>query len=111
MKSYEEREVEAQAIYQAGLQKVATTPMPKGQKFPPGSRVRIADNGNVYWRARGKLATVEHTYAHAYWGDNIKSYALTVDDLGSVAWFDESDLTALVENQNALKTPEAQLSE
>ncbi len=89
--AYAERYAEAQGIYAAGLDKVKTTPPPSGQKYPPGTRVKIT-GGN--WH-KGELATVEYTYGHAYCGDDVKSYSLLVDGHGSSAWFDEGNLTPI----------------
>lgn len=97
MRPYEERLAEAQGIQAAGLEKVKTQPMPKGQKYAPGTRVRITGGG----RSEGLEATVEYTYAHAYWGDDVKSYLLDVDGRGSSAWFHEENLTAIVEHSLA----------
>lgn len=81
----QERFLQAQGIYQAGLEKVRTTPAPEGQKFPCGSRVLTV----------GCEATVLYTYAHAYWGENVKDYCLDVDGYGVSAWHHESLLTAI----------------
>jgi len=78
------------------LEKVKTEPMPKGQKYAPGTRVRIT-GGDWY---KGLTATVEYTYAQAYWGDDVKSYSLNVDGRGSSAWHHEENLTALAEQPN-----------
>lgn len=92
MLSYKERE--ANGIYQQGLVKVKTTPEPKGQKFHIGARVKIADDlgSSMSHFPSGKLATVEYTYAHAYGGEDVKSYSLIVDGIGSVAWYHEAQL-------------------
>jgi hypothetical protein len=94
MMSYEEREAQANIIYQNGLNRVKNTPAPKGQKFPVGARVRIADNLGKYMShfPSGKLATVEYTYAHAYGGNDVKSYSLLIDGMGSHAWYEEWQL-------------------
>lgn len=75
---------DAQRVHARGMGKVATTPEPKGQKFPNGSRVRIADDlgdGMSHFTS-GVNATVVHTYAHAYGGRDVKSYCLNVDGEG-----------------------------
>ncbi len=40
-------------------------------------------------------ATVVHTYAHAYGGDDVKSYCLDVDGHGETSWYDEWQLTVI----------------
>lgn len=92
--NYQEQEAQAKSIYQAGLQKVKSTPAPKGQKFPVGARVKIADDlgPSMSHFPSGKMATVLYTYAHAYWGDDVTSYCLDVDGVGSVAWYHELQL-------------------
>lgn len=92
--NFESRAAAASAVYNQGLENVKTRPVPEGQKFQPGERVRIADDlGQAMAHfPSGVLATVEYTYAHAYWGEDVKSYSLNVDGHGSVAWFHESQL-------------------
>lgn len=94
---YETRAAQAQGVYQAGMKKVAETPEPEGQKFPCGSRVRIADDLGPSMRhfESGVDATVEYVYAHAYGGSDVKSYCLNIDGCGSVAWYYEHQLTAI----------------
>jgi hypothetical protein len=89
--TYEERLADATRCYNAGLHRVKTTPPPKGQKYPPGTRVMVTGGG---WHS-GKLATVEYTYAHAYGGNDVKDYALRLDGSGFGAWFEESVLTPI----------------
>jgi hypothetical protein len=43
----------------------------------------------------GVNATVKNTYAHAYGGDDVKSYCLDIDDYGEVSWYEEHQLTAI----------------
>jgi len=88
----------AQQVYNAGLAKVASVPEPKGQKFPNGSRVRIADDlGSAMSHFQGGVnATVKYTYAHAYGGDDVKSYCLDIDGYGEVSWYYEHQLTAII---------------
>ena len=95
--SWEERKALAENIYRQGLLNVKNNPEPDGQKFPVGSRVRIASDLGSWMRhfPAGKDATVGYTHAHAYGGNDIKSYSLIVDGHGSVAWYDESQLTAI----------------
>lgn len=98
--TYEERRAQAQEIYRAGLERVETTPPPKGQKYPPGTRVRIADDlgSSMAHFESGKNATVRYTYAHAYGGDDVKSYCLDIDGRGEVSWYYESQLTPIAAN-------------
>lgn len=87
----------AQEFHARGMDKVATTPEPKGQKFPCGSRVRIADDlgeGMSHFTG-GVNATVQYTYAHAYGGNDVKSYSLDIDGKGSVSWYHEHQLTKI----------------
>ena len=94
---YETRRQAAMEIYRAGLDRVETTPTPKGQKFPCGSRVRIADDLGPYMHhfESGCNAAVKYTYAHAYGGDNCHSYCLDIDGVGEVSWYEEHQLTAI----------------
>ena len=80
------------ATYTAGMERVKTTPTPEGQRYPVGTRVRIADDLGPYMRhfPAGRFATVLHTYAHAFGGDDVKSYCLDVDGYGPVAWYFEN---------------------
>lgn len=87
----------AEAIYREGLERVKTTPPPKGQKFLPGERLRIVKIDSGWGHPVGSLATVEYTYAHAYGGKNITSYCLDIDNHESVAWFDEDQLELIGE--------------
>jgi hypothetical protein len=84
--------------YQEGLDRVATTPQPKEQKFPIGARVRIADDLGQYMShfIKGCDATVEYTHAHAY-GGSAKSYSLNIDGVGSTAWYEEHQLTLITQ--------------
>jgi hypothetical protein len=88
---------EATAFHSAGMERVKTTPEPKGQKFPNGSRVRIADDlgQSMSHFERGVEATVEFVYDHAFGGGDVKSYSLNVDGHGSIAWYYEHQLTAI----------------
>ena len=96
---YAERLQQAEGIYAEGLKRVETTPAPDKQKFPCGSRVRIADDlgGSMRHFTSGCDATVEYVYAHAYGGNNITSYSLDLDGAGSVAWYHECQLTKIGE--------------
>lgn len=92
-----DRYSQAQATYRAGLERVRTTPPPDGQKFPPGTRVRIADDlgRSMDHFVRGKNATVKYTHAHAFGGADVQSYCLDIDGIGSVSWYDEWQLTPI----------------
>lgn len=85
----------AKGIYEQGLANVKTRPVPAGQKFPPGTRVKIADvlDSDMSHFEAGVEATVEYTYAHAYGGKDVKSYSLCFDDGNSVAWYREHQLS------------------
>jgi len=87
----------ARVRHHRGLDKVAPMSEPRGQKFPNGSRVRIADDlgEGMSHLPSGVNATVEYTYAHAYGGDDVKSYVLMIDGYGSSAWYYEWQLTAI----------------
>lgn len=97
MKGYKERFTEAKGIYELGLQNVLNKPEPKGQKFPVGSRVHInKDLGPMMSHFKSDCnATVKYVYAHAYGGNNVTAYNLDIDNYGSVAWYNESELTAI----------------
>jgi hypothetical protein len=79
------------------MDKVASTPEPQGQKFPNGSRVRIADDlGESMSHFQGGVnATVCYTHAHAYGGDAVEEYCLDIDNYGRVSWYEEWQLTAI----------------
>jgi len=82
--------------HEEGMEKVATTPIPEGQKFPIGTRVKIAEDLGPYmshFTGKGCLATVQYTYAHAYGGNNVTDYSLNIDGRGSSAWYPEDKLT------------------
>lgn len=97
MLDYGTRLAQANGVYLAGLQRVASTPEPDGQKFPCGSRVRIADDLGPSMRhfQSGVEATVGYVHAHAYGGSDVSSYNLNIDGRGPVAWYHESRLTAI----------------
>ena len=99
----EERYAQAQRIHKAGLEKVATTLPPEGQKYAIGTRVRIADDlgPSMSHFTSGANATVKHTYAHAYGGSNVKSYCLDIDGEGQVSWYLEHHLTPIDSLANA----------
>ncbi len=103
----------AMEIYQAGQERVKTTPAPTEQKFIAGSFVRIAEDLGPCKRhfEKGCYAMVQYTYKHAYGGgdEGIKQYALLVRqtkvDPGSeyslkwytIAWYDEHELTPITD--------------
>lgn len=91
------RALEVKEYYRQSMQRVASTPAPKNQKFPNGSRVRIADDLVPYMSHfnSGVNATVVHTYAHAFGGSNVESYCLDIDGYGEVSWYEEHQLTAI----------------
>ncbi len=88
---------EAKTHYLDAMQRVATTPEPKGQKFPIGTRVRIAKNLGPHMEhfSDNINATVKYTHAHAYGGDDITYYLLDIDGYDVMSWYDEHQLTAL----------------
>ena len=83
------------------MRRVADTPPPEGQKFAPGQRVKIADDLGRSMRhfPCGMTGTVHHTYAHAYGGDDTKSYCIDIDGLGQVSWYLEDQLSAIAPSQ------------
>lgn len=94
-----QRSVDANLCHQQGLRRTRETPPPADQKFPPGTRVRIADNlgPSMSHFPSGKNATVEYTYAHAYGagGNHARRYSLNIDGVGSVSWYSEHQLTPI----------------
>jgi hypothetical protein len=109
MRTYAQRLSEAKGIYEAGLERVSTTPEPNGQKFRKGTFVDIAEDLGCCMQHfhNGIPARVEYTYAHAYWGNDINSYSLLVrGESGhwrSVAWYDEQQLTEIKEAKRIKK--------
>jgi hypothetical protein len=100
---YQQRHAEATSQYDQGKERVKTLPTPAGQKYPPGTRVRIADvlpRYQSHFRS-GCNATVDYTYAHAYGGGDVKSYSLTIDGHGSSAWYEEDQLTPIDDEPTA----------
>jgi hypothetical protein len=86
---------DAKSYYEQAMLRVKTTQQPADQKYPIGSRVKIDDEMPTWMShfPKGKIATVLHTYAHAYGGDDVKSYALDIDGMGFSAWYYEAQLT------------------
>lgn len=97
MKDYALRLAEAKAYSERGHLKVQTTPVPAGQKFQPGTRVKIADDlgTSMAHFPSGVMATGQYTYAHAFGGDDVKSYCLDVDGFGENSWYEEHQLEAV----------------
>ena len=95
---------DAQKLYAAGLKRVAEGGLPLGQKYPPGGRVRIVDNlgPSMSHFPAGRLATVQYTYAQAYGGDDVDSYSLNIDGLGTHAWYRESHLLPVDEARDSV---------
>ena len=91
------RNQEAKGIHQAGMERVRTQPVPTGQKYAPGTRVRIDDHldSTMAHFPSGKNATVRYTYDHAFGGGDIDSYCLDIDGHGEVAWYYEGQLTPI----------------
>lgn len=86
----------AKAIYEVALNRVKNTPEPNGQKFHIGERVWIGDMPSYMSHFENNVwATVQYVYAHAYGGDDIKSYSLNIDNYGSVAWYEEYQLSRI----------------
>ena len=82
----------AQRIHAAGLNNVATTPEPEGQKFHKDERVVVFGHPHV---RDGTQATVMYTYAHAFPDFDaaaVKTYSLDVDHYGHMSWFAEDQL-------------------
>lgn len=88
---FERVNIAVRSTYEEGMQRVATTPAPKGQKFAIGALVKI--DASTRSDAAGKLATVKHSYAHAYGGKDTSSYCLDVDGIGVLSWFQEANLS------------------
>ena len=91
------REQQAQSYYEQSRQRVKETQPPACQKFMPGTRVRIADDlgpGMRHFPA-GKTGTVLYTYAHAYGGNNVRSYCIDIDEIGEVSWYYAEQLSAV----------------
>lgn len=99
---YSERFEEAKAILAAGMARVRNTPEPAGQKFRNGSFVWIAKDLGDSMRhfENDRPARVEHTYAHAFGGQDVESYSLLIRGEAkwySVSWYYESQLTPITD--------------
>lgn len=94
IKTARQMNAQAQAIYDAGMQRVETKSEPPNQKFPCGSRVRIVDDLGPHMShfPSGVGATVKYVYAHAFGGVDVKSYCLDVDGEGEISWYKEDQL-------------------
>lgn len=86
---------DAQAYHTMAMTRVKNTPEPAGQKFPIGTKVKIAkDLGpRMPHFPSGIQGTVNYVYAHAFGGDNVTSYCLNVEGAGNIAWYEEHQLT------------------
>jgi hypothetical protein len=86
---------EAQEYTQMCRVRLKRRPVPVGQKFLPGERVRLIRHDHPtegVLQLEGKMATVKYTYSHMYGGDDIKSYCLDFYHCGEVSWFQEEDI-------------------
>lgn len=100
-----ERLAQACAVYDEDMKRMKTKPVPPGQKFQPGTRVRIADDLGPYFECfpSGQEAKVLYTYEHAFGykcahaDRHVKLYALALASSpnGMIAWYDEWQLTAV----------------
>ena len=103
MLDYKTRLAIAQGAYSTGQKRAKNNPAPTGQKFAPGQRVHITDDLPRYMShfRSGVNATVKYTYAHAYGGDDVKSYCLDLDGHGECSWYEEDQLTPIDDCQAA----------
>jgi len=108
MKNYADRLADAKVIHANGKEAVREDPVPENQKFPVGAFVKIADDlGSTMDHFKsGVYAKVDHTYGHAYGGDDVESYSLYIrykkDTWHETAWYEEWQLT-LVTDPKILK--------
>lgn len=101
------REARAYAIFNVGLLRVSTTPMPESQKFRPGTFVMIAKNlgRDMSHFESGCPACVQYTYQHAYGGgmENEHRYSLLVrhEDARwfSIAWYNENQIEEITDTE------------
>lgn len=64
------------------------------QKYKKGDRVWIKkglSQGKRDFKS-GCYATIIHSYAESYGGNNFKSYNIDIDNFGIVAWYEEHEL-------------------
>lgn len=100
--SYEERLSMAKAICEMPIK----GNMP-GQKFPRGVRVKVDKKmpSFMFHFPSDFEGIIEHTYAQKFWGDDVKSYCLTVlkdgKPINSIAWYYESQLTLISDDIQA----------
>ena len=75
-------------------ERVSRLKEPIGQKYHIGELVKIKIElpKSKFHFPSGKLGVVRYTYAHAYGGENVKSYCLNVLGIGEVSWYDEEDI-------------------
>lgn len=93
---YKTRLSQAKSFHLEGICRVVSVPEPQGQKFPIGSRVWIGKMPPYMSHFEGECeATVLHTYAHAFGGDNVEDYCLDVDGHGEISWYEENQLTEI----------------
>lgn len=87
----------AASMHALGMKNAEAAPPNSKQKFLKGGRVHIAEDLGPQMRhfAAGVDATVEYAYAQAYGGNDFHSYSLNVDGIGSVSWYQESQLTEI----------------
>ena len=85
-------------IAEQGEINIKTKPQPEGQKFNIGARVWVAEDlGSMMSNFKsGCEAIVDHTYAHAYGGNNVNKYMLNIG-----GWYYEDQLTLI--DEEALK--------
>lgn len=97
MDSYKKRLAEAQMYTALCAANFNSTKTPDNQKFPSGTRVRIANNlgDSMSHFPSGYNATVLYSYAQMYGGDDTKSYCLNIDNIGQVSWYKEHQLTLI----------------
>jgi len=92
---------EAKSYIANCLERMESQPEPEGQKFPRGTRVRIADDlgETMSHFPSGLNATVKYTSAHAFGSKHIDSYCLDIDDYGEVSWYYEHQLTEITDGE------------
>jgi hypothetical protein len=93
----QQRRTEAREYHATALNRVRTTPPPAGQKFSPGTRVRISGLPRHMSHFPSGAGTVRYTYAHAFGHGATDSYCVFIDGVGEVAWYPESVLELVAE--------------
>lgn len=92
------RFAEAQSYTASCMERMKSRPEPVGQKFPVGTRVKIADDlGKSMGHFPSGDATVKYTFAHAFGGNDVTSYCLDIDGIGEVSWYYEHQLTEIMD--------------